>query len=166
MKKSQLKEPGSYYYESKSWYESCPKTLPETPKFKIEILSRRMTHSEILKEYAIIPYASYAEAATVVASLIPDLKNNYKSRIVYFTENNATYRFIAWRNDDGQLGLGVNEIRLDDEFAPEYGVAFGNGHFDTSRSFDSSDTLTLESAIKMVVDAGYKVECERCGNKK
>lgn len=155
MKKSQLKEKRSYYYEEKAWYESCPDTLPKVPEFKTEIFPRAMTHQEILDTYKIIPYSSYAEAAAVVVSIIPDLK--WPSRIVYFKENEVLYRFDAWRDDDGQLGVNVGRVHLGREYAAEYGVAFSNSPSDTLDSLSSLDSLELSRAIEICKSNGLVV---------
>lgn len=156
--KSELKEKGSYYYEEKPWYDACPETLPEIPEPKVEIFPRAMTHREILKEYKVTPYASYAEAAAAIAHIKPTLKNDYKGRIAYFIEDGTTYRLNAWRGDDGQFVLRVNEADLDDEWDAEDGVAFSNGTLDASgTSLSPSDSLTLESAIALVKSNGYEV---------
>lgn len=147
-KKSELKEKGSYYYESKPWYEACPKTLPEIPEPKVEIFPRTMTNREILREYKITPYASYAEAAAAIAHIKPTLKNDYKGRLAYFTENGTTYRLGAWRRDDGQLRLGVREAYLDGEWGAENGVAFSNGILGASdMTLRPSESLTLPKEL-------------------
>lgn len=161
MKKQQLKEKGSYYYEEKGWYESCPDILPVISPITIEILPRSMYHREILKEYNITPYSSYAEAAAVLVSLIPDLK--YPSRLVYFTENEVLYRFRAWRGDGGQLDVDVFEVDLDDECGAGRGVCFSNGLSDTLETLGSLDSLELshsqkvEEAIKLCKKSGFEV---------
>lgn len=140
IKKSVLKEKISYYYESREWYDTAPDTLP-VPEYTTEIFPRVMTHTEILKEYNITPYNSYQEAAAVCASVISDLKSNYRGRIVYFKENGILYRFLAWRFDDGWLDVYVREVYLDDRFDAESGVCFSNGNLDTSDSLDTDDTI-------------------------
>lgn len=155
MQKQQLKEPGSYYYEEKAWYDLCPNTLPIIPPVTVEIFPKSMTHREILKEYNITPYNSYAEAAAALIPLIPTLK--YPSRIVYFNDDSILYRFHAWRRDDGRLGVRVRRVYLDDEYDAERGVVFSNGLSDTLGSLSSSDSLSLEDAIAIVKSHGLKV---------
>ena len=140
--KSVLKENNSCYYECNDWYDKCPSKL-SVPEFKTEIFTRSISHDDILKEYNITPYASYAEATAVCASIIFTLKNDYKSRIVYFKDNDVLYRFFAWRDDDGQLDVLVREVDLDYEFDPEDGVCFNNGILGTS----PDDTLPLNSFV-------------------
>lgn len=122
MKKQQLKEKGSYYYEQNDWYNNCPDTLPSIPDTKVEIFPRIMTHRKVLDTYHIKPYGSYAEAATALVPLIAGLK--YPSRIVYFEENGTLFRFHAWRNDDGQLRVFVRKVDLDFECDAGDGVCF------------------------------------------
>lgn len=140
-KKSQLKEEGSYYNEEKDWYKNCPDTLPTIPPVKVEIFPRVMSHREILNTYKIVPYSSYAEAAAALIPLIPDLK--LPSRIVYFKEDNVLFRFHAWRDDDGQLRVNVNEVNLGRRCGAEDGVAFSNSTSDPSNSLDTDVSLEL-----------------------
>lgn len=144
MKKSQLKEKGSYYYECKDFYGACPNTLPIIPPARVEIFPRTMTHAEILKEYKIIPYNSYAEAVAALIPLIPDLK--LPSRIVYFKEDEILFRFHAWRFGGGQLSVYVDEVFLDREYDAERGVVFSNGHLD-ALSNSSLDSLSLPKEL-------------------
>lgn len=145
-KKSELKEQGSYYYESKPWYDACPEILPEIPEPKVEILTRTMSYREILKEYDITPYASYAEAASAIAHIKPTIK--YPSRIAYFTEDGTTYRLDAWRRGDGQFGLGVDGLDLAIPWHAERGVVFSNGTLDASgATLRPSESLPLGPAF-------------------
>lgn len=157
MTKSKLKEKGSYYYEERDWYENCPAQLPQAPIFKVEVFPRIMSHREILDTYKVVPYASYAEAASVVISIIPDLK--YPSRIVYFKEDGVLYRFDAWRRDGGQLVVDVYEVRLGFKYVAEYGVCFSNSTSDTlgAGPLDSSEPSALASAIELVKSHGYRI---------
>lgn len=152
--KSLLKS--GYYYETKPWYETCPEELP-VPEFKTEIFPRTMTHREILDTYKVTPYASYAEAAAVVLALISALTNDYKGRLVYFKEGGTLYRFVAWRDDVGQLRVSVFETDLDDEWYAEHGVCFSNGTLDTCDDIVTSLPLELGRAIEVVKSHGYKV---------
>ena len=157
MKKSTLKEKNSYYWEAKPWYDKLPATLPKV-SFKTEISPKAMTHREILDTYKIVPYISYIEAFAVCAAIIPTLKNDWRSRIVYFKEDDVLYRLSAFRSDDGQLDVRVREVRLDDGCGPVDGVCFGNSTLKpkTSSTLESSDS-SLEKAKEMVKKAGYKI---------
>lgn len=152
LNKSVLKS--GYYYEVKSWYNACPETLPKV-KYQTEIFTRYITHAEILKEYNITPYNSYNEAAAVVASLVEDLKPN-DWRIVYFKEDEVLYRFHAFRDDDSQLNFSVYEVDLGSLFGPGHGVCFGYPS-DTSASLSPSETFTLDWAMEIVKENGYKI---------
>lgn len=149
IKKSLLKEKDSYYYECNDWYSKVPEKLTVS-NFKTEIFPRSMTHREILKEYSVIPYNSYAEAVAICASVIPTLKNDYEGRIIYFKENEILYRFCAWRGGDGQLRVGVSRVHLGGECGAGNGVCFSNGNLDTSeKTLSNLDSLTLEKAIEI-----------------
>lgn len=155
MNKSKLKE--GYYYEEKEWYDACPDDLPNAPKYQIEIFPKVMTHKEILETYKIVPYSSYREAAAVVVSIIPTLKNDFKSRLVYFKENEVLYRFSAWRRGGGRLYLYVREVELGNEYGAGSGACFlSNSTSDTSGD-SPLDSLTLPQAIKICKENGYKV---------
>lgn len=145
--KSVLKE--GYYHELLLWYDSLPEKLP-TVAFVTEILPNTMTNKEILKKYKIVPYTSYEQAAGVCATVIPELTNNYKSRIVYFQENEVLYCFRAWRVGDGQLRVSVGRVDLSDDFGAGRGVCFSNSISGTSNSFlDFSDSMELETMIEL-----------------
>lgn len=152
LNKSVLKS--GYYYEVKPWYDACPTTLPKV-KYQTEIFTRYITHAEILKEYTITPYNSYNEAAAVVGSLVEDLKPN-DWRIVYFKEDGVLYLFLAFRIGDSQLVLGVRKVGPDGTFGPGNGVCFGYPS-DTSASLSPSETFTLDRAMEIVKENGYKI---------
>lgn len=150
-----------YYYEEKDWYDTLANELPEV-EYKTEIFTETISHNNILKKYNITPYPSYIEAAAVCANLIKDLKNNYKSRLVYFTENNTLFRFFAWRLGDGQLGLGVGKVGLGNDYGAGRGVCFSNiPLIPSDTTLESSDTLSLIRAIEIVKSNGYKVFLEK-----
>ncbi len=158
MKKQKLKETGSYYYEERPWYDDCPDTLPKTPDFKTEILPRAMKHKEILDTYKIVPYASYAEAASVVASIIPELK--WPSRIAYFKEKGILFRFNAWRDGGGQLYVRVRKVDLSNGFGAGDGVCFSNSYSESlPESLGSLDSsmLMLSRAIEICKENNLKV---------
>lgn len=160
--KSTIKEKGSYYYEVKPWYDKAPKKLPK-PTYKTEIFTEVISHSKILKTYAIEPYSSYAEALAVVADLIPTLKNDWKGRLVYFKENDVLYRWNAFRYDDGQLNVYVRRVNPDNEWNAGNGVCFqATKPSNTSDlNLGNLDSLDLSAAIELVKKSGYKVykEC-------
>lgn len=142
MNKSKLKE--GYYYEEKPWYDTLPDTIASPEPFTTVIFEKDMTHDEILKEYNIVPYNSYMDAAIICLSIIPDLKNDYKGRIIYFKENDVLYRFYAWRFDSGELNVNIFEVDRGDGGSASYGACF-------------SDDLTLERAIGICIMNGYNV---------
>lgn len=156
--KSKLKEPNGYYYEQKPWHETLPDML-DVPEFKTEIFPKPMTHTEILETYKIIPYASYALAAGVIASIIPDLKNSDKGRIVYFKENDVLYRFDAFRDDDGGLDWRVNEVVLGRGWDAGCGACFGNSPSDSEPSDSSILGSFVPHAPKIIKEYCY---CEKC----
>lgn len=140
IKKSDLKK--GYYYEEKPWYDACPDELEEPEEFKMEIFPRIMTHAEILKEYNIAPYSSYAEAAVVFLAVIPRFDKNCKGQVVYFTDDGILYRFLAWRRGGGRLYVGVRKVDLGIEYDPGDGVAFRNSPSVPSGN-SALDSLTL-----------------------
>lgn len=124
MNKSKLKE--GYYYEEKPWYDTLPDTIASPQPFTTVIFEKEMTHDQILKEYKIIPYNSYMDAAIIYLSILPDLKNDYEGRIIYFKENDVSYRFRAWRDDGGQFDVSVYEVRRGYKYYAGDGACFSN----------------------------------------
>lgn len=156
MNKTLLKE--GYYYEEKPWYDTLPETIAEPNPFKTIIFEKDMTHDQILKEYNIVPYNSYMDAAIVCLTIIHTLKNDCKSRIIYFKESNILYRFSAWRDGVGKLSVRVSKVRRGSKYYAGSGACFSNVPLKSLTEYLSpSDTLTLESAIKIVKQAGYKI---------
>lgn len=147
---------GGYYWEVYPFYDSIPEELPKI-KYQTEIFSKSLSHRQILKKYNIVPYETVAEAAAVVLDLIPTLKNDYKSRLVYFKQDAVLYRFDAWRDDDGQLNVDVFKVLLDSKYDAENGVCFSATDTLKLETSSSLETLTLESAIKMIKEAGYVI---------
>ncbi len=159
LNKKVLKE--NYYYEEIPIYDKLPTKLPKVPKYEVKIFPKTMSHREILKEYNIKPYEDFKTAASAVADIILTLKNDYKSRIVYFNYENTLYRFYAWRNDAGQLRVFVCGVNLGLKYVAEDGVAFSNGPLETSpidtlklSDFDALEkrVKTLENKLKMLAE--------------
>lgn len=149
-----LKE--GYYYEAQPFYDSLPEELPKI-KYQTGIFSKSLSHRQILKKYKIVPYETVAEAAAVVLDLIPTLKNDYKGRLVYFKQDAVLYRFDAWRRGGGQLNVFVLKVYLGYKYDAERGVCFSATDTLKLETSSSLETLTLESAIKMIKEAGYVI---------
>lgn len=155
--KSELKQ--DYYWECKDFYDKLPDQIEVIPSHT-EILTKTMTHREILDTYKIKPY-TLEQATGVILDIIPTLQNDYKSRIVYFKDNDVLYRFRAYRPSDDELSVDVFEVGLDNRWDAGNGVCFSNELLDTqSQSISTSETLSDQAMIDILKSKGYKISKE------
>lgn len=153
--KSNLKE--NYYYEYTDLYAHLPDKL-EVPEYKTEIFTEAITHREILKKYNIAPY-TVEQAFAVAADCIKDLKNDFKGRFIYFKNGDALCRLFVWRDDDGRLDVRVYEVCLDGRCGDGSDWVFlaDVTNVTLDNTLESSDTLSLDRAIQICKEAGYKI---------
>lgn len=131
--KSKLRERNGYYYEFRPFYDALPANL-EVPEYRTEIFPRAMTHAEIIREYAVVPYGNVQDAFAVIADCIPTLKNDYKGRLAYFSDTDGTLcRLNVWRHGDGMLSLFVRRVDLDYEWHAGSGVLASNERSDARK---------------------------------
>lgn len=159
IKKSVLKE--NYYYEFKPFYDTLPDELA-VPSYRTELFPKAMTNKEILETYNIIPSKNIEGAFAMIADCIPTLKNDYKSRIAYFIdEQGIPCRLDVWRGGYGGLFLYVFEVFPDGGRGAGDGVLVSN-ETETLSTDDtlSSDTLALtdetKNAIALLKTQGFR----------
>ncbi len=96
---------------------------------------KTLTHQQILDEAErtkIKKVYTWFEALFIIRTVIlaGEVDKKGKGCIVYFTfkvdDKEILYRFSAYRNDDGQLDVDVNEVDLGNECVADYGVCFSN----------------------------------------
>lgn len=133
--KNKLKE--CYYWEYTDLYDKLPAKL-EVPDYEHEIFPKTMTHKEILETYNIAPY-TVEQAFGAALSIIPELQNDWKSKLIYFMNGTTLCRLIMYRGDDGRLGVNVNRVDLGREWHAGNGTLF-------SKSFIPSETSPLETS--------------------
>lgn len=171
VRKEVLKEKNGYYYEFSPFYDALPDTL-DVPEYRTEIFPRRMTHAEILSEYAIVPYQNISDAFAVIADCIPTLKKDCKGRLAYFADTDGTpCRLHVWRNDDGMLNLDVDDVSLDREWNAGDGVLASNDRSDARKEvgtlgFSPLGTLpenepnlneSIGEAIDLLKENGFRI---------
>lgn len=148
MKKSKSLLKQGYYWECKNFYDKLPDEV-EVIESRVEIFPKIMTNQDILNTYKIEPY-TLEQATGILLGIIDDLK--YPPRIIYFKDNDVLYHFSAYRYDDGELSVDVDEVYLGREWRADDGACLSNVPLNTQ----STKTQTLSSSDYC--------DCPRCSN--
>lgn len=115
-------------------------------------LEKSMNDDEILKELNPAP--------VTISELLAFMKNADKSvwHICYIKDSNDVLRAVSVRWDDGGWRVYAYSVEHPDRWSAGgqvFSRNFSNPSTLSTQSLSPSASLTLESALKMVVDAGY-----------
>lgn len=145
-----------YYWEFSPLYDSLPEKLPIPADVKETVTTKSLTtEEEIVKDQT---YFTKEEAFGLACRMIEENKiEKYKANLIWFKDDTGELCEVHVSLFGDGWNVCVFKFNPTGEWDAGRRSFFRNGPSDTSKTLSPSENLTLDSALKMVKEAGYQV---------